>query len=353
MVANHESDSAPFERDSLPLESARAAFEWLASGPDPLSIDGRFFPGLPQRRVPLDELRELLLDPDLPLAAVDLVWMHLVTRSRDTGNAWTVACVGVALPALFAIVYELGARFAQDHHDLQGAVLTGFLSELASIDLLRPSVMWRLRCAALREGHLFLREALQRPTPWEEAFHSREPRSPWGHEDIVLARAVAEGVITDEQAALIGATRLEPENYTLQEAAADWGVSYDAIAKFRRRAEHRLAAWLLEQPLDEDPNDPSAREMEIRAAHAATLTASAREAMHSRTPYSAQSHTVTDLEEMPEKKVRSRVSKKALKTGVDTCGRRPAAPAHTTQPTRPAGIARRPSGTTPGVPRCA
>ncbi|PXY18279.1 hypothetical protein [Prauserella flavalba] len=353
MVANHESDSAPFERDSLPLESARAAFEWLVSGPDPLSIDGRFFPGLPQRRVPLDELRELLLDPDLPLAAVDLVWMHLVTRSRDTGNAWTVACVGVALPALFAIVYELGARFAQDHHDLQGAVLTGFLSELASIDLLRPSVMWRLRCAALREGHLLLREALQRPTPWEEAFHSREPRSPWGHEDIVLARAVAEGVITDEQAALIGATRLEPENYTLQEAAADWGVSYDAIAKFRRRAEHRLAAWLLEQPLDEDPNDPSAREMEIRAAHAATLTASAREATHSRTPYSAQSHTVTGVEGMPEKKVQGRVSKKAPKTGVDTCGRRPAAPAHTTQPTRPAGIARRPSGTTPGVPRCA
>src|SRR5207248_893212 len=100
MVLNQVSDYSSFEPQSSPLESACAAFEWLVTGPDPLSIDGRFFPGLPTRRVPLDELRELLLNPDLPLRAIDLVWMHLVTRSRDSkGDAWTVACVGIALPA--------------------------------------------------------------------------------------------------------------------------------------------------------------------------------------------------------------------------------------------------------------
>lgn len=352
MAAKPVSDCAPFGRDSLPLESARTAFEWLVTGPQPLSIDGRFFPGLPSRRVPVDEVRELLLDPDLPLTTVDLVWAHLVTRSRDKGDAWTVACVGVALPALFAIAYELGVRFAQDHSDLQAAILTGFLSAVANVDLARPSVMWRLRCAALREGHLFLREALERPTPWEEAFHSREPRRPWGHEDIVLARAVAEGVLTDAQAALIGATRLEPE-YTLHHAAEDWGVSYDAIAKFRRRAEHRLAAWLLEQPLDDDPSDPSAREMEVRAAHAVTITAAVRQSAHSATPHRTPLSTASVADGGSSKKVRRRVSKKAAKTGVDRCGRKPAVPAHTTPPTRPAGTTRRPSGTTPGAPRCA
>jgi len=334
VVPHHGSDCAPFGRDSVPLESARAAFEWLVTGPYPLSIDGRFFPGLPTRRVPLDELRELLLDPDLPLAAVDRVWRHLVTRSRDMGDAWTVACVGVALPALFAIAYELGARFAQDHSDLQAAILTGFLSELASVELARPGVLWRLRCAALREGHLVIREALERPTPWDKAFHSREPRPPWGHEDILLVRAVAEGVITKAQADLIGTTRLEPE-YTLHQAAADWGVSYDAIAKFRRRAERRLAAWLLEQPLDDHPSDPSAREMEIRAVHAATITAAAREAARPMTHRSTQSHTVPAVGGRSSKKVRGRMSKKAPKTGVDSCGRTPAAPAHTT-PAHPA-----------------
>lgn len=352
MAAKPVSDRAPFGRDGLPLESARSAFEWLVTGPEPLSIDGRFFPGLPSRRVPVDEVRELLLNPDLPLVAVDLVWGHLVTRSRDKGDAWTVACVGVALPALFAIAYELGARFAQDHSDLQAAILTGFLSAVANVDLARPSVMWRLRCAALREGHLFLREALERPTPWEEAFHSREPRRPWGHEDIVLARAVAEGVLTDAQAALIGATRLEPE-YTLHHAAADWGVSYEAIAKFRRRAEHRLAAWLLEQPLDDDPNDPSAHEMEIRAAHAAAITGAVRASARSATPNRAPLPTASVVDGRSSKKVRRRVSKKVPKTGVDSCGRKPVAPAHTTPPTLPAGNTRRPSGTTPGAPRCA
>ena len=150
MATNHTFSNAPFERDSLPLDSARTAFEWLVTGPEPLSIDGRFFPGLPRRRVPVDELRELLLDPGLSLPAVDLVWMHLVARSRDEGGAWTVACVGVALPALFAIAAELCARYADDYRDIHASVLTGFLSELASINLAKPWILWRLRCAALR-----------------------------------------------------------------------------------------------------------------------------------------------------------------------------------------------------------
>jgi hypothetical protein len=352
MAPKHAFRSTPFEPDSLPLDSARTAFEWLVTGPDPLSVEGRFFPGLPARRVPVDELRGLLLDPGLSMPAVDLVWMHLVTRSRDEGGAWTVACVGVALPALFAIAAELGARFAQDHRDLHGAILTGFLSELASINLARPWVMWRLRCAALRAGHLFLREALERPMPTGEDFHSSEPTRPWGHEDFVLARAVAEGVITGEQAELIGSTRLEPE-YTLSQAAADWGVSYKAIEQVRRRAEHRLAAWLREQAPDDDPSDRHERDVEIRAVTAATITAAAREAARPSTHQPDESRTVTVVGGKSSKKVRGRVLKTPPKSGVEGCGRTPAAPAHTTSPTRPADATRRPSGTTPGVPRCA
>ena len=154
MASRHMLNCVPFGRDSLPLDAARTAFEWLVTGPHPASIEGWRFPGLPRRRVPLDELRDLLCDPDLPMSTVDPVWAHLVTRSRDEGGAWTVGCVGVALPALFAIAAELCAPFADDHHDIHAAVLTGFLSELAQVDLARPWVLWRLRCAALRAGHL-------------------------------------------------------------------------------------------------------------------------------------------------------------------------------------------------------
>ncbi len=352
MDSRHVLNCVPLGRDSLPLDAARTAFEWLVTEPYPASVEGWRFPGLPRRRVPLNELRDLLLDPELPMATVDPVWVHLVTRSRDEGNAATVCCVGVALPALFTIAAELCAPFTDDHHDIHAAILTGFLSELATIDLGRPWVMWRLRCAALRAGHLFIRDALERPMPSDEDFHSSQPNPPWGHEDFVLARAVAEGAITGEQAELIGATRLEPE-YTLTQAATDWGVSYDTIAHIRVRAEQRLVAWLDEQAPYDDPSDRRERDVEIRAVNAVTITAAARAATHPSTPQPDESRTVTDIGGKSSKKVRGRVSKSAPKFGVEGCGRKAAAPAHTTSPTRPAGTTRRSSGTTPEVPRCA
>lgn len=352
MDSYHVLNCVPVGHDSLPLDAVRTAFEWLVTGPRPVSVEGWRFPGLPPRWVPLDELRDLLLDQELPMATVDPVWVHLVTRSRDEGNTATLCCVGVALPALFTIAAELCAPFTDDHHDIHAAILTGFLSELATIDLTRPWVMWRLRCAALRAGHLFIRDALERPMPSGEDFHSTEPSPPWGHEDFVLARAVAEGAITGEQAELIGATRLEPE-YTLTQAAADRGVSYKAIEQVRRRAEHRLAAWLTGQaPLD-DPSDRRERDVEIRAVNAVAITAAAREAPHPSLPHPDESHRVTDIGEKSSKEVRGRVLKNAPKFGVEGCGRRAAAPVHTASLDRPTGTTRRPSDPTPEVPRCA
>ena len=188
--------------------------------------------------------------------------------------------------------------------------------------------------------------------PSEEAFRSREPRPLWGHEDFVLARAVAEGVITGEQAELIGATRLEPE-YTLTQAAADWGVSYKAIEQVRRRAEHRLAAWLSGQaPLD-DPSDRRDHDVEIRAVNAVTITDAAREAAHPFAPPREESHTVTGLGGKSSEKVRGRVLKNAPEFGVEGCGREAAIPAQTASLDCPTGTTRRPSDPTPEVPRCA
>jgi len=236
-----------FSRDgdttgSNSLDVARDTFTWLVTGPAPLSIDGRRFPGLPRRSVALDELRDRLLARQCPQATRDAVWAHLVACSRDRGASWTVGAVGVALPALTSVAARLSARLAGDPAEVHAEVLRGFLTELSVIDLGRPRIMLRLRWAAYRCGHAALSEALGGPTPTGLGSRSCPPIQPWGHPDLVLARAVAEGVLTRIEADLIGATRLE------EMPLADWararGVGLKTTYSTRERAERRLVAYL-------------------------------------------------------------------------------------------------------------
>ncbi|WP_300019131.1 hypothetical protein [Pseudonocardia sp.] len=241
---------AAFGPTDMPLDAARSAFGWLVTGPEPLSVDGCGFAGLPDRLVPLDEVRQRLLRRRCPQPVRDAVWAHLVTRSRAEAGAWTVGCVGVALPALTGIAAKLTSRFAGDPRDVHAAVLAGFLAELPVIDLARPRIMLRLRWAAYRAGHTCLRESLDAPTPSARAFHSAAPPAPAGHPDLVMARAVTAGAITPVEAELIGSTRLE--EVSLAEAAARRGTGYEAAKKARQRAEHRLVAFVREHQAEPD-----------------------------------------------------------------------------------------------------
>jgi hypothetical protein len=356
-----------FERDSMPLDAARSAFEWLVTGPRPVSVDGRLFPGLPARRVPLSEVRDRLLRPRCPQTLRDAVWAHLVLLARTEGGAWTVGCVGVALPALTSIAATLSARFAGDPSDIHAAVLTGFVAELATIDLRKPRIMLRLRWAAYRAGHTAVREALDAPVPsghGSDGFRSTMPPPPWGHPDFVLARAVAEGAITPFEAELIGATRLE--GVPLADAAAERDLSYQAAKKARHRAERRLVAYLLDSAQDNAADgaadtapstahtSPRERDLAAQVVDAVIITNAAQHA----TTAAAPSRTVTDLRKRAAKKatqkatekVGDRVSPQARFSGVQGCGRKPATPAHTTTSSPEQ---QRLSGSTPGVSRCA
>lgn len=346
MAAYNSFSRSVFERDSMPLDNARAAFEWLVTGPHPVSIDGRLFPGLPACRIPLDELRERLLRRHCPQALRDAVWRHLVLLSRSEGGTWTVGAVGVALPALTTIVATLSAKFVGDPSDIHAAVLAGFVAELAKIDLRKPRVMLRLRWAAYRAGHVCVREVLDAPVPSGNGFCSSAPTPPWGHPDFVLARAVAENVITADEAELIGSTRLE--GVSLAIAAEERGVAYEATKKTRQRAEHRLIAYLLDGAIVAAWNGPHVAHTDRDPATQAVDSMIITDAAHT-TVSRASSPSVIELSAHTAKKVRRRVSRKGRNTGVQGCGRTPAIPAHTTSLDRPAT----PSSPTPEVPRCA
>ncbi|MEV8438788.1 hypothetical protein AB0425_15545 [Actinosynnema sp. NPDC051121] len=332
-----------FERGSMPLDAARAAFEWLITGPRPVTVDGGLFPGLPARRVPLDEVRDRLLRRGCPQALRDAVWAHLVLLARAEGGTWTVGCVGVALPALTVIAATLSAKFAGDPSDIHAAVLAGFVAELGEIDLRRPRIMLRLRWAAYRAGHACVREALDAPVPSGhagEGFRSTMPPPPWGHPDFVLARAVADGAITATEAELVGATRLE--GVPLADAAAARGVSYQAVKKARQRAEHRLVAYLRDDLRDAGPHG---HDVATQVADAVTITAADDTA-----DPTAPSRNVTTAAVGDARISRGPLSPRDRFSGVQRRGRTAAAPPHTTSSPEPS---QRPSGSTPGVPRCA
>ncbi|GAA3432351.1 hypothetical protein ACFFS4_44015 [Kutzneria kofuensis] len=295
------------------LDIARDTFTWLVTGPHPVSLNGRLFPGLPDRHIPLDEVRDRLLARRCPQATRDAVWAHLVLRSRTEGATWTVAAVGVALPALTSVAATLSDRFAGDPADVHAEVLRGFLTALSTIDLRPPRIMLRLRWAAYRSGYDALAEALAGPTPVAPGFRSTPPHTPWGHPDLVLARAVADGVLTQTEAALIGATRLE------EVPVADWAAAHQigewAVYKTRKRAELRLAAYLRDGAAETDPTDPLTDQV-------ATAVALARPVTPTRDlPRSSLSVSVAEVGS--EQKVQGRVSKTDAKSGVQGCGTHP------------------------------
>lgn len=238
----------------LPLDTARDAFQWLVTGPKPMAVHGARFAGLPRRWIPLDELRDRLMSKQCPDRTRDRVWALLVRRSRAQGGAWTVACVGMALPSLASSARWLAARYRGDRADVHAAVLAGFVEALARVDLSDPGIVVRLHYAARRAGQAALEESLDAPLPVGTGYRSTAPRPPHGHPDLVLARAVGEQILTPTEADLISATRLGATSVT------DWARTHHAalktVFKARDRAEDRLVAWLRDQasaPRSEDP----------------------------------------------------------------------------------------------------
>ena len=122
--------------------------------------------------------------------------------------------------------------------DVQAALVTEFVAALCTVRLDEPRVVSRLIDTASSA-----RAALRANEPAASgevnfAPASALPPPPYGHPDLVLARAVAAGVITTAEAELIGTTYLE--DVSVAEYADRTGVSRWTVYKRRRVAEARL-----------------------------------------------------------------------------------------------------------------
>jgi len=226
-----------------PLDSADASFRALTTGPQPLALHAvSFAPGLPDRLVPLDELRALLLHPATGALARNKVWAELVRRARSGPAAWVVGLVGVAMPGLRRAAATLSASYRGDPADLHTEILTGFLSAMRALDpddLDDIPLASRLCWAAWRAGqaHAFA-DARYTASRRDLSDSYDAPYMPWGHPDFVLATAVTRGVLSPAQAQLIGRNRLE--GIPLAQIASELGISHTALCNRRKRAEKAI-----------------------------------------------------------------------------------------------------------------
>jgi hypothetical protein len=238
-----------------PFDTLEGTFGLLCSGSSPLALDGRAFEGLPNRRLPLDELKAVLLHPSATYALRDAVLGELIDRAQHEGT-WMVGLAGVLLPALRRAVWPLTQACPVQASDIESEMLAHFVAAVGRVApgqrRLAAHLTWLAHGGA---KELARAEMAERAKPANRPVSAAPPR-PWGHPDLVLVKAVEQEVLRAEDAELISATRIG--DLSLERAAADLGISYVAARKRRVRAEAALVAWITSDdypPLDFVPKE--------------------------------------------------------------------------------------------------
>lgn len=234
------------------LDGVAESFHTLCASATPPAIDGAAFGvPLPQRLVVLDELKDVLLAAATPAVVRDAVWAELIRRARTHGHDWTIGAAGVAMPALLGTLKQFRRDFPNtDTEDLAAEVLAGFLNTIMAVDIDRPGIMTRISWAVYRSARRCAYTEANSVRAVKAAA-SAPPRPDFGHVDLVVAKAVAEGVVSRFEADLIVTTRLDGRS--LIEVGEALGTTANALRMRRRKAEARLAAWLTGDDLrDED-----------------------------------------------------------------------------------------------------
>jgi hypothetical protein len=199
------------------------------------------------------------------------VWRELIDRARTLKGDWRIVAVAMAMPALIRLAGGLARDFRGDPADLDNEILTGFLEALEQrVDLGQTRLYAKLCWAGFRAGYA----ARYADTPVVliedlDSDSSIVPHLPYGHPDLLLARAVAIRVLDQDDADLIIATWLEHE--TIEQVARRTGADADVLRMRRLRAGRRLADAILDGLLSGALSQAAKGKLKTRAAIRAAL----------------------------------------------------------------------------------
>jgi hypothetical protein len=228
---------------TLPFTIIEHEFQGLHRASNALTIDGASISAsLPPRRLAPYELRAVLLERSTAYETQDAALGWLLGKAQLERDAWIVAATGMVLPGLRARTSVLNSVCRSRVSELQTEVVSAVVEAVLRIRPTADKIASKLVWAGFKGGHRFA------TTYRREATRNQVgvvPASSHGHPDLVLERAVCEGVIGERDAAIIGETRLG--GVRLADLAAAGGLGYECVSKRRHRAEVRLAAWLQDE----------------------------------------------------------------------------------------------------------
>lgn len=240
--------------EATPFDTLRASFDALIAQPCPMVVPAEELAGFiaPARSLALPEIKRLLMAPGTRPAVKRALWNAVVRRAQAGDASWTLAAAGLVYPGLAGSVLRMCRRSQVDVHEIQAEVLVEFLAALRELDLGDPRVndvaghlVWRAFYGTRAFRRAENLAAGRRPEPAESV--TARPLFAEGHPDLVLARALAAGVIDRDEADWISRTCLDEESAT--KVAREYGMGLSTFYRRRAAAGHKLAAAIADGDL--------------------------------------------------------------------------------------------------------
>lgn len=228
--------------DTTPLRLTAHAFTDMADGSPLITVDGTPFTGLPDHPVGLNDIAAYCADRAISAADKDALWADLVDRARQCSEPWATVCAGLALPGLRNAAKRASwlAPSWAERHDIESAAVFGFIDALTVLDLSQPRIARRLCHRAFAAARRYAIDLSRYSCSLVSTeFESHPPRPQFDHVDFVLARWVHEGILTTDQAKILGATYINDQK--LKDYAAENGMSLSAACRLRQTAKRQVS----------------------------------------------------------------------------------------------------------------
>jgi hypothetical protein len=232
------------------LDAVEQAFARLAADaetPRVRTVEGR---------LPLSVVRSILADPATPVVEADVMWRTLVGRARGDGGSWVLAAVGCALPRIRSSIWHATRdRYVERDEAVQAALLA-FTEAVLTLEPIPVAGVLDELVRHARNAAQTVADRVTRDRIAHRRLHaSIPPQAPAGHVDFVLADLVRDGVITREEADLIGRHRFE--GATIRRLAELNEVPRMRIQRRLEAAEARVVAALAGEEIS--PKDEKVR----------------------------------------------------------------------------------------------